>query len=580
MYKLKKSIIIFFFALMPTLVSAITPDQKAIKNEMIQNLDVLKNIFQSKYAPAEWKKNYAGWDLESEIEKTKDSIKNRDDITLKEYQGLVRDFFNSTQDYHTKVVFYSTAMALLPFQFKSAENRYFITRVLADDFKNTLRVGDEVIAINGIPIQTAVEDFRNEIYSNSDSPTDQALAEMYFTLRVGFLGHPLPQSPEVVLEVKRKKDGATTTFEMVWASAPEEIPDGPFSIMNIKHAAMISKKDNSSLSDLKYFNKKMVPGFYEPLKNAVKNLTCYNIDQQEDFLILGSRKSFLPKLGTVSWETDNGNPFHAYLFKTPKNQTIGYVRISGYSGSEAMAKKFAEIIKHFQTHSDALIIDQLNNPGGSVMYLYALASMLSPHPLHLPTHRMTINQFDVVLANKALEELKKIPVTKDRGLDTIEGYPATKQLVEATLNYHRIILSEWNAGRSFTTPQYLFGIEKLTTHPWACYKKPILMLVNQLDFSGGDFLPAILQDNKRVTIMGMRTAGAGGYVESHKYPNRLGIDEFQYTASIAQRLDESPIENLGVTPDIPYELTAKDLKSNYADYVEAIHKAIEKILKK
>ncbi len=103
------------------------------------------------------------------------------------------------------------------------------------------------------------------------------------------------------------------------------------------------------------------------------------------------------------------------------------------------------------------------------------------------------------------------------------------------------------------------------------------MLTNALDFSGGDFFPAIMQDNRRATILGVRTAGAGGIVKSFPI-GQFGVGEVGATSSLAQRPNGRPIENLGVTPDIPYELTARDLRTGFAEYRYAILKALHDLL--
>lgn len=155
----------------------------------------------------------------------------------------------------------------------------------------------------------------------------------------------------------------------------------------------------------------------------------------------------------------------------------------------------------------------------------------------------------------------------------------TMQFVEFTREWIRNVLKEWRSGQTLTKDYYLYGVDMIHPYPSTTYSKPILVLVNELCFSGGDFFPAILQDNNRVTVMGTRTAGAGGYVQPTQYPNRLGIQLFSVTGSIAHRLQKQPIENLGVTPDIPYALTAKDFTSGFSDYKAAILGAIDSIIK-
>jgi C-terminal processing protease CtpA/Prc len=157
--------------------------------------------------------------------------------------------------------------------------------------------------------------------------------------------------------------------------------------------------------------------------------------------------------------------------------------------------------------------------------------------------------------------------------------PFTLAQSQLMLNYYTFIVSEWTEGRSFTKKYPLLGYEKIPVDTTKTpYTKPILVLVNSLDFSCADILPAVFQDNKRAKIMGTRTAGAGGSINTVKFPNRFGIDYFTYTTSIAERLNKQPIENLGVTPDIEYKLKVEDYQNNFKNYASAINAAIEKLV--
>jgi C-terminal processing protease CtpA/Prc len=158
--------------------------------------------------------------------------------------------------------------------------------------------------------------------------------------------------------------------------------------------------------------------------------------------------------------------------------------------------------------------------------------------------------------------------------NNIFGYPLNLQTVKFILAHLNFLIDEWRAGKTITDPYHTMGPDQINPNPDATYTKPILMLINQLDISGGDFVPAILQDNGRATLFGTRTSGAGGYVYSAPLSSRFGVASFSYTASIAERVNCEPIENLGVSPDIEYQLTEDDLRYGYEDYKEAINEAV------
>ena len=50
------------------------------------------------------------------------------------------------------------------------------------------------------------------------------------------------------------------------------------------------------------------------------------------------------------------------------------------------------------------------------------------------------------------------------------------------------------------------------------------------------------------------------------------------TGSIALRVNNKPIENLGVTPDIIYPISATDLENNYKNYVQKIQTEVNKLV--
>ena len=536
-----------------------------IADDVIAELQTMKGVYEAEYAPAQWKKTFANYDLETQYNKAVAAVQTSPNLTRNAAREIFKNFIYAMKDYHTSISFVATEQATLPFVVKGTANRFFIVyidrnKLPAGSFP--FQVGDELVTFDGKSAAQAVADVQNQIPPNVAS-TDRALAELRLTSRKASAGLDVPQGP-VTIGVRSQGSGTVSQTQLVWEYTPEKIserpridafeifPDKPMSLSSIFHPEMDVDVASSLPADTPY--------------------------------TIGATKTWTPNLGPKLWQSAADDFFYAYAYRTPDRKIIGYIRIASYEAPDFLkaVAEFQRDVTYFEQNTDGLIIDQVDNPGGSVMYLYSLASMLANQPLTTPKHRMSITQADVASAVTTSDFLKNVKTDDDAKkaipAASLQGYPVSYEFSQFYLNFSNFIMNEWNSGRKLTNPFWIAGVDHINPAP-VHYTKPILLLVNSLDFSGGDFFPAIMQDNKRVTVFGTRTAGAGGYVADIQVPNDIGIDKFRCTESIASRADQNPIENLGVKPDVEYSMTEADFSQNYTGYVKAIQKALGDLVK-
>ncbi|MBL7663740.1 MAG: hypothetical protein JNM93_01310 [Bacteriovoracaceae bacterium] len=102
------------------------------------------------------------------------------------------------------------------------------------------------------------------------------------------------------------------------------------------------------------------------------------------------------------------------------------------------------------------------------------------------------------------------------------------------------------------------------------YTKSVYMLINEMNFSAADLVPATLKDYDRVTLIGTNTGGAGGNVTPFFSPD----EQLQYlvtiTSSLMVRKDGSHIENVGVKPDIEFKETIEDYRDGFKTYLSRV----------
>lgn len=534
--------------------------------EKIQDdLTFIKNTLEVCYAPAQWKKEYCNWDLDASYSESISRLNHlASDLPLYYQRELLR-FLNQTQDYHVGINYYATERASLPFTVKGANGRYFITYVDRDVLMYGMypfNVGDELLLFDGRPIAEVITELQVSEF-RSNFPTDWSLTEQMLTNRCASRGTVVPYGP-VSITVRSRDTAQDITLQLFWRYEKEQFGNP---IPHLLPAA----------SSLKDFQELMVCKGYCPSLDPLWSTTS-----NDSPWALGNEKGFLPDLGPTTWHASKDNSFRAYIFTGPSGRPIGYVRIPHFIGNEQEIADFKSVISYLQYYTDALVIDQLNNPGGIDLYLYSLLSMLTDQTLQIPKQRITLTQKEIDIAFKMTSILQCIKTDKDArkafGEDELWAIPVSHQLVRDWIEYFKLTIQEWNRGHFLTDPLYVNFIKEVKPYSGPRYKKPILVLINELGISCGDFFPAILQDNKRAILLGTKTSGAGGYVKRVSFPNHSGIAFFNYTGSIAERLHGEPIENLGVTPDIAYDLTEEDLQYEYQGFVRKIHETLEQML--
>jgi hypothetical protein len=110
------------------------------------------------------------------------------------------------------------------------------------------------------------------------------------------------------------------------------------------------------------------------------------------------------------------------------------------------------------------------------------------------------------------------------------------------------------------------------------WPKPILVLTDALTASCADWFAKIIQTDGIGKTFGARTMGAGGSVQQvltlpysrmKMYATRSLVSIAAADGSDGAPADADLIENNGVTPDYPFDVTVADFRAGFIGYFEA-----------
>jgi len=522
---------------------------------MVSELESFRSVIKSEYAPYEWKSELFGWDIDCAIDSAIGEVYANPCMDVKNYHQVVAKLLLSMKDYHVSPIFYSTEESSLPFRVVGDQGRYFIAEIdysRLDPFVYPLHVGDELLEMNGEDVEEIVDRIRATMTANQDNHTDDRLAEILLTYRNGMTGDPI-ETGSVVIKVDSMYTGISS-YQISWEHNKEEIAQ----VKNPRALPLAGKIDYKTV-----FRGDML----SPVADSHQGLSSG----------IGNKESVLPDLGKVIWRNEDSNLFQAYIYRNFDGALVGFLRIPTYMAEIEEIIELVDIINKFEDLTDGLVIDQMSNGGGNLFYAYALASMLTDKPIQAPLHQVKLTPEEIYLATMLKKDLANVK-TDEEAISIlgghIAGYPVTYQLVLMLRNWADMMIEDWGNGQILSRPLPLYGIDKINPSPFARYTKPIIMLINELDFSCADIVPAIMQDSGRARLMGQNTAGAGGFVTFKQHSGQLGVAGFSMTGSLMIRADGSKIESVGVRPDVMYYPWEMDFRFNYYGFVNQINDEI------
>jgi len=563
----------------PRAQDAITSKQR------IADLEQLAALYAKNYAPYEWKRDALGFDL-LRLTPWLQRIHHADD---RDFQEALIEYVASLNDAHDLIAFPTTYGASLGFTVDIYDGKVLIdsiNRLLLPIAQFPFNVGDELMTVDGTPVHALIASFRKYAIAANQRSTDRIAASRIVSRSQQIMPHTSDLPDDAILAIRNGNTGTTAVFSVPWRKSgipldsqgpvpsPRRgngqifLPPAPLGLVSPagdEAAPQIFKAVETGPAD------NTLPAYMEPIHPLL------NASVSKDYfavLGIGSRApiyapppGFVQRLGTQA--------AHFFFSGTyiSGGVRIGLIRIPSMSPPNVATAltQLDDEIRFFNLNVDALVVDVTRNPGGLVSFVESISQRFIPTSL-------TTTGFQIRATGAWLFSFAAM-------LSSARANPATPPDVLANLeNNFNEVRRAFDENRGLSNPVSLnpTGSLTLTSVPHA-FRGPLIVLVDEFSASGGDAFAAIMQDNHRGPLLGMRTMGAGGSVVSYSGPaytesiTRVTVS-LMHRGRIIYTNDHPPapyIENIGVRPEIPVDyMTRQNLMTAGAPFVSAFTQAI------
>jgi hypothetical protein len=551
----------------PACFGQLTPEQK------VEDFNVLAALFDKYYGLYEWKKQAFGFDMLKTapwLDRVKQSKTDLD------FYEICVEYVAALQDSHSYFSLPSDFVARLNIGLDIYDGKVLIdgiNRTLLPAARFPFAVGDELVSVDGVPVEQLVDSFGKYIINANPRATRRYAAALIAIRPQELMPHAVDVGATSTLVIRRMS-GAEETYILPWTKTGTPLRVGPVPSPKAAPVRGAARIDDADVPEPPLDPEAASLPSYE---QVWRDLQRSEAAPRQGVIGYGSRNPYyaLPAGFTVRLGTSSADFFVSGTYQN-SGQRIGYIRIPNYGSLAASVQaQFDREITFFQQNTDGLVIDQTRNTGGYLCFGENVATRL------IPTEFRPIGY--------QLRASRVVLLSFYNQLQAARAANAEQWMIDLYESLYRQMNAAYSENRGMTGPLPLCG-GAMTRQPATdsagrpmVYTKPLVMLIDEFSTSTGDSVPAMLQDAGRGVLVGLRTNGAGGtntggytgaYSEGFAGLT-LGIMVRKGPVSTPEYPSAPFIENIGVRPDIQLDYMTRDnLLQQGRPFVTAFTEAI------
>ena len=533
--------------------------------EALADFDQLAETFRSLYGALDRKQARYGFDFETHVREIRARIQNAS--TDAEFQGLFVEFVARFKDAHISLspAFVGNDALIsddshsfsLPVSVMPIGNTYVVYDV-APGAANQVKVGDELVTIDGESVEYLV----GSLLRYAGTPNvlaAQHMASARVTTRSPYVslmtGIHAGSSSTLSL---RGADGNVRDVSLPWTESAHAVPPSTTSTPAAGASTKQTLLAKSSLTE------EIVRAELSKMGARVPFFMTDGVKAQLGLTEVKPSQDALTKFNVTADAAAKIDYFAGTYDLHGKKVLL--VRLPDYTPTDVNAAVgyLEALFTEQQPNVDALVFDQTHNPGGNLFFAMSVAQLLAKQPFANVVQKNHADRLWVLGFASAADQVRA------QAPDV-----ATLLMSEAAT-----IDQAYSAHKPLTEPMPIFDAPTTLDPDPAHWNKPLLLLVDELSVSCGDFVPALVKWNHIAPIFGQTTMGGGGNVEEV-----ATLTNTRWTLNLSRGLgtvfdstgaypDERFVEDNGVKPDVTYSHTLADFRAGYVGYVAAFNTAL------
>ncbi len=584
------------------------PRRTLTTEEKIADLYWIYSQFGENYAPLEMKQKLHGLDYEKWKADTIEAAKLTK--TNDEFYQLMMKFVAGFKDAHTSASLTNSSLpnraqvAFLGFGGFRHGDSLIVKKLLptiASDSAYPVKPGDEIIAINGLTLKDAIDRDLVPLRDLGNREANYTFHMNKLFNRVSTV-NGLPAEADAVLTIRRDDRKFTVKLPWVMKDLVQFRAEQDAATQKTKSANFLMVSDDADPTRLFSFNFIGFDGkVLKPLEQIEKVTRGLRKKFSDGFRMIDSIAGWSPVDEAVTASIDTATPmeklkevravpanavyvdgsktYPAYIVpakvrtadgtETREKRLVGYILIDTFSPSsdeDEVIAEFKNTLSSMQALGvQHLVLDTINNGGGSLVLGMKMAQLLSPSKIEMPKIQYRLS---------------------DSWLDQFETESLDARS-DSEREYSRRLLARFlqqkDSGNRLSSIESAETLAPFSINENRDLEQPfkVVLLVNEMCASMCDIFAGILQDNEMATVMGARTMGAGGNVVAYNQAPNSHLELRQTESLIVRKnpnADQTPsyIENFGIEPEV--EIKVNEMAKT--KYVDAIKKAMSEVTKK